>query len=106
MRLGGSLNEKFFVIKLFTPTNVPIFAYLRCLGLTTTTKPRRGFSPRSDTTSQEVCSTLSRDNVFRIIWQTARPIAAMLRATWKRKRRNLINDDYPHPGSIAGSPVA
>jgi len=30
----------------------------------------------------------------------------MLRATWKRKRRNLINDDNPHPGSIAGSPVA
>ncbi|CAL1680526.1 unnamed protein product [Lasius platythorax] len=48
--------------------------------------------------------TLSRDNVFRIVWQTARrPIAAMLRATWKRKRHNLINDDNPHPRSIADS---
>lgn len=50
--------------------------------------------------------TLSRDNVFQIVWQTARrPIAAMLHATWKRKRKrhNLINDDNPHPRSIADS---
>lgn len=101
--MNNYLNKRFFLSLVNCRTNAHSHLH-NCYPAVTSIRPPISDPPEVIALRKKSALrvTLSRDNVFRIVWQTARrPIVAMLCATWKRKRHNLINDDNPHPRSIA-----